>query len=63
MLDHLQSAGELLKEDLLGTRAATRTAPAVWAFAHGMVALELAQRFPPGTDLEPAWSAGISALG
>jgi Tetracyclin repressor-like, C-terminal domain len=38
-------------------------ARAVWAFAHGMVALELAQRFPPGTDLEPAWRAGITALG
>jgi hypothetical protein len=38
-------------------------ARAVWAFAHGMVALELAERFPPGADLDAAWRAGITALG
>jgi AcrR family transcriptional regulator len=38
-------------------------ARAVWAFAHGMVVLELARRFPPGADLDPAWRAGITALG
>jgi AcrR family transcriptional regulator len=37
-------------------------ARAVWAFAHGMVQLELARRFPPGADLEPAWREGIAAL-
>jgi AcrR family transcriptional regulator len=37
-------------------------ARAVWAFAHGMVQLELAQRFPPGADLGPAWREGIAAL-
>jgi AcrR family transcriptional regulator len=37
-------------------------ARAVWAFAHGMVALELAERFPPGADLDAAWRAGITAL-
>jgi AcrR family transcriptional regulator len=37
-------------------------ARAVWAFAHGMVALELAERFPPGADLDAAWQAGITAL-
>jgi AcrR family transcriptional regulator len=37
-------------------------ARAVWAFAHGMVLLELAQRFPPGADVDLAWEAGISAL-
>jgi AcrR family transcriptional regulator len=37
-------------------------ARAVWAFAHGMVALELAGRFPPGADLEAAWSKAIAAF-
>ena len=30
-------------------------ARAVWAFAHGMIMLELAGRFPPGADLDAAW--------
>jgi AcrR family transcriptional regulator len=38
-------------------------ARAAWAFAHGMVQLELAGRFPEGADLEPAWRHGIEALG
>ena len=37
-------------------------ARAVWAFAHGMVVLELARRFPPGTDPEIAWREGIAAF-
>jgi AcrR family transcriptional regulator len=37
-------------------------ARACWAFAHGMVILELDRRFPPGADLDSAWSAGITAL-
>ena len=37
-------------------------ARAVWAFAHGMAILELDDRFPPGADLDAAWSAGIAAL-
>jgi AcrR family transcriptional regulator len=40
-----------------GTRAR-----AAWAFAHGMASLEIAHRFPPGADLEAAWSAGIDAF-
>jgi AcrR family transcriptional regulator len=38
-------------------------ARAAWAFAHGMVHLELAQRFPPGADLDGAWRAGVKAFG
>ena len=38
-------------------------ARAVWAFAHGMVILELDGRFPPGADLEAAWGAGLAAFG
>ncbi|GAA1009884.1 TetR family transcriptional regulator [Acrocarpospora pleiomorpha] len=37
-------------------------ARAVWAFAHGMVLLELDGRFPPGTDLTGAWLAGTTAF-
>ena len=37
-------------------------ARATWAFAHGMATLELAGRFPPGADLDAAWSAGIAAI-
>lgn len=36
-------------------------ARAVWAFAHGMVSLELADRFP-GADLSAAWDVGLAAL-
>ncbi|MET8830127.1 TetR/AcrR family transcriptional regulator [Streptomyces sp. NPDC004610] len=37
-------------------------ARAVWAFAHGMVILEIHGRFPDGADLTGAWRAGIGAL-
>ena len=37
-------------------------ARAAWAFAHGMVALELARRFPAGADLDAAWRHGATAL-
>jgi AcrR family transcriptional regulator len=37
-------------------------ARALWAFAHGMVELELAGRFPPDADLDAAWRAGIEAF-
>ena len=37
-------------------------ARAVWAFAHGMVILELNDRFPPGADLDAAWARGIEAF-
>jgi Polyketide cyclase / dehydrase and lipid transport len=35
---------------------------ALWAFAHGMVMLELDHRFPPDADLDRAWQAGIAAF-
>ncbi|MGW1989834.1 TetR/AcrR family transcriptional regulator [Embleya sp. NPDC001921] len=37
-------------------------ARAVWGFAHGMVVLELAGRFPPGADLSGAWAKGCDAF-
>ena len=39
------------------------TARAAWAFAHGMVVLELAGRFPPDADLDAAWDRGVAAFG
>ncbi|MFF1498430.1 TetR/AcrR family transcriptional regulator [Streptomyces sp. NPDC058316] len=37
-------------------------ARSVWAFAHGMVVLELDGRFPPGADLDAAWRTGCDAF-
>jgi AcrR family transcriptional regulator len=37
-------------------------ARAAWAFAHGMTILELNDRFPPGADLDEAWSRGLAAF-
>ncbi|WP_420033381.1 TetR/AcrR family transcriptional regulator [Streptomyces sp. cg28] len=37
-------------------------ARAAWAFAHGMVILELHGRFPDGADLDEAWATGARAL-
>ncbi len=37
-------------------------ARAAWAFAHGMVTLELADRFPQDADIERTWSIGIAAF-
>lgn len=37
-------------------------ARAAWAFAHGMIILELNGRFPPGADLDAAWAQGLDAF-
>jgi AcrR family transcriptional regulator len=37
-------------------------ARAAFAFAHGMVILELNGRFPPAADLDAAWQRGIAAF-
>jgi AcrR family transcriptional regulator len=34
----------------------------IWAFAHGMVQLELSDRFPPGADVDGLWDRGLEAL-
>jgi AcrR family transcriptional regulator len=34
-------------------------AQALWSFAHGMVILELDDRYPPGSDLDATWAAGV----
>jgi AcrR family transcriptional regulator len=38
-------------------------ARAIWAFAHGMVILEINKRFPPDADIESTWREGLAALG
>ena len=45
--------------DALGDRDLARAA---WALAPGLVALELAGRFPPDADVEAAWRAGFGRL-
>jgi AcrR family transcriptional regulator len=37
-------------------------ARAAWAAVHGLIALELAGRFPPDADLDAAWAAAVRAL-
>jgi AcrR family transcriptional regulator len=37
-------------------------AQALWSFAHGMVILELDERYPPGSDLDSTWRAGAAAF-
>lgn len=37
-------------------------ARAFWAFAHGMLLLELDGRFPPDADLDAAWRSGLAAF-
>lgn len=41
---------------------APHRAQALWAFAHGMVMLEIDHRFLPGSDLDRTWRAGASAF-
>jgi hypothetical protein len=35
----------------------------LWAFAHGMVALEIDRRFLDGSTLDRTWQAGAAAFG
>lgn len=37
-------------------------ARAAWAWAHGLVILEIAQRFPPDADLDAAWAVLVDTL-
>jgi AcrR family transcriptional regulator len=37
-------------------------AQAFWSFAHGMVMLEIDGRYPPGSDLDATWRAGVEAF-
>ena len=35
---------------------------AAWAWAHGLVSLEIADRYPPGVDLDASWAVLVDAL-
>jgi AcrR family transcriptional regulator len=73
-LYRLMTAGPLPRERLRPGVEARAAAPivqavgdpnlarAVWAFAHGMVILELDGRFPADANLEAAWAAGLAAF-
>ncbi len=37
-------------------------AQALWSLAHGMVILELDDRYPEGSDLDQTWRAGAAAF-
>jgi len=74
-LYRLMTAGPLPRERLRPGVEARAAAPilqavgdpdrarAAWAFAHGMMILELDGRFPGDADLEAAWAAGLAAFG
>jgi AcrR family transcriptional regulator len=44
------------------TEGDVERARAFWAFAHGMVILEINRRFPPHSDLDTTWAFGIDAF-
>ncbi|HWI74553.1 MAG TPA: TetR/AcrR family transcriptional regulator [Baekduia sp.] len=54
-----QAAGAPLRALCGGDVSAARV---IWSFAHGMVSLELSERFPPGTDVDELWVRGLGAL-
>jgi AcrR family transcriptional regulator len=54
-----QTAGKPLRGLTGGDVAAARV---IWSFAHGMVSLELSDRFPPDTEVDVLWRRGLDAL-
>ncbi|GGV15098.1 TetR/AcrR family transcriptional regulator [Streptomyces spectabilis] len=56
-----KAAVELIAQHLAALADAYR-ARAVWAFAHGMVILEIHGRFPGGVGLGEAWETGVRAF-
>ncbi|WP_353115638.1 TetR/AcrR family transcriptional regulator [Microbacterium sp.] len=49
--------------DLFGEDAADHPrARAAWAWAHGLVSLEIAGRFPDGADLQSSWDVLVAVL-
>jgi AcrR family transcriptional regulator len=54
-----QAAGAPLRGLCGGDVAAARV---IWSFAHGMVSLELSDRFPPDTDVDELWRRGLGEL-
>ncbi len=54
-----QYAGEALRQAVGGDLMLARV---LWAFAHGMIMLELNDRFAEGSDADALWAAGLRAL-
>jgi AcrR family transcriptional regulator len=54
-----QHAGEALRQAVGGDLTLARV---LWAFAHGMIMLELNDRFAEGSDPDELWEAGLTAL-
>jgi AcrR family transcriptional regulator len=54
-----QHAGEALRQAVGGDLMLARV---LWAFAHGMIMLELNDRFAEGSDPDALWTAGLTAL-
>jgi AcrR family transcriptional regulator len=52
-------AGQPLRDAVGGDLVEARV---LWAFAHGLIMLELNDRFPPGTDPDELWEVGLAAL-
>jgi AcrR family transcriptional regulator len=50
-------------EPFLTVTGEPHRAQALWAYAHGMVILELDGRFPADSELDVTWWAGASAFG
>lgn len=49
--------------DLFGETATEHPqARAAWAWAHGLVVLEIAGRFPPGSDIDASWQVAVTVL-
>jgi AcrR family transcriptional regulator len=57
--DAERAAGAALRQLCGGDVVTSRV---IWAYAHGMVNLELTDRFPPGTDAAELWVRGLDAL-
>lgn len=47
---------------LLAAAGSLPRARAIWGFAHGLVMLELDDRFPEGADVDAAWRSGLRAF-
>lgn len=47
---------------LRSARGDVSAAIAFWAFAYGLIALELNDRVPPGYDLDDVWATGLRGL-
>jgi AcrR family transcriptional regulator len=52
-------SGEALRRVTGNTREVSR---AIWAFVHGMIELQLLDRFPDDSDVEAIWRTGVEAM-